>query len=48
MSKTVVGTFPSREQAERAVEELRQQGFEKEISMVAKQEEQQREEEMEM
>ncbi|MBM7855670.1 putative membrane protein [Desulfohalotomaculum tongense] len=39
MSKTVVGTFPNREQAERAVNELRQQGFDQEISVVAKEEE---------
>ncbi len=37
MTKTVVGTFSNRDQAERAVAELRgQQGFEKEISIVAK------------
>ncbi|WP_031517998.1 DUF1269 domain-containing protein [Desulfofalx alkaliphila] len=39
MSKTVVGMFPNRQEAERAVEELRSQGFEREISVLAKEEE---------
>ncbi|MTI80244.1 MAG: DUF1269 domain-containing protein [Firmicutes bacterium] len=43
MSKTVVGTFPNKEQAEKAVEELRQQGFDQEISVVAKEQKQQEE-----
>lgn len=36
MSKTVVAAFSSRSQAESAVSALRSQGFEKEISVVAK------------
>jgi len=39
LSKTVIGVFASRDQAERAVEELRSKGFEKEISILAKDEE---------
>ncbi len=39
MNKTVVGTFGSRDQAERAVDDLRnKQGFDQEISVVAKDE----------
>ena len=38
MSKTVVSTFSNREQAEKAVNELRSQGFEQEISVIAKDE----------
>lgn len=34
--KTITGFFSSREQAERAISELRRQGFDKEISAVAK------------
>jgi uncharacterized membrane protein len=37
MSKTVVAAFANREQAEKAVNELRNQGFDQEISVVAKQ-----------
>ncbi|MEG6616556.1 SPOR domain-containing protein [Peptococcaceae bacterium 1198_IL3148] len=37
MSKTVVAAFANREQAEKAVNQLRSEGFEKEISVVAKQ-----------
>lgn len=36
MSKTVIGDFTSRDQAEKAVKELRSQGFEREISILAK------------
>lgn len=36
MSKTVLATFGTRDAAERAVQELRNKGFEKEISIVAK------------
>ncbi len=36
MSKTVIGAFSSRDQAEKAVAELRAKGFEKEISILAK------------
>lgn len=36
MSKTVIGVFRSRDQAEKAVDELRSRGFEKEISILAK------------
>lgn len=36
MSKTVIGVFSSRDQAEGAVHSLRQKGFEKEISIMAK------------
>ena len=36
MSKTVIGVFTSRDQAEKAVAELRNIGFEKEISILAK------------
>lgn len=36
MAKTVLGTFPSRDTAERAVQELKGKGFEKEISVVTK------------
>ncbi len=36
MSKTVIGVFTSRDQAEKAVAELRDKGFEKEISLLAK------------
>ncbi|MDT3701337.1 MAG: general stress protein [Thermincola sp.] len=36
MSKTVIGVFASRDQAEKAVSELRNKGFEKEISILAK------------
>ncbi|MFA5881597.1 MAG: general stress protein [Eubacteriales bacterium] len=38
MSKTVIGVFSSRDQAEKAVAELRSKGFEKEISILAKDE----------
>lgn len=41
MSKTVVAAFSNRDQAERAVSALRSQGFEKEISIVAKDDRQQ-------
>jgi len=41
MAKTVVSLFGSREQAEKAVRELRNRGFEKEISVVAKDEKKQ-------
>ncbi len=34
--KTVLSTFADRQQAERAVDELRRKGFEKEISILAK------------
>ncbi len=34
---TVISTFPTQESAEHAIQELRNKGFEKEISMVAKQ-----------
>ncbi len=37
--KTVISVFTNRDQAERAVEELRQKGFEKEISILARDEE---------
>lgn len=36
MSKTVIGVFTSREQAEKAVSELRSKGFDREISIMAK------------
>lgn len=36
MSKTVLGVFSSRDQAEKAVSELRTKGFDKEISILAK------------
>ncbi len=36
MSKTVIGVFNSRSQAEHAVSQLRDKGFEKEISIIAK------------
>lgn len=36
MSKTVIGVFTSHDQAEKAVAELRNKGFEKEISILAK------------
>jgi len=36
MTKKVVGVFVSRENAERAANDLRQKGFDKEISVVAK------------
>lgn len=36
MSKTVLGVFTSRDQAEKAVSELRSKGFDKEISVMAK------------
>ena len=35
MSRTVISTFPSQQAAEKAVEELRQQGFSNEISILA-------------
>ncbi|NPV26654.1 MAG: DUF1269 domain-containing protein [Firmicutes bacterium] len=38
LAKTVASTFASRDQAERAVNELRQKGFDREISIVAKDE----------
>ncbi len=38
MSKTVIGVFNSRDQAEKAVSDLRNKGFENEISIVAKDE----------
>lgn len=38
MSKTVIGVFTSRDQAERAVADLRNKGFEREISILAKDE----------
>ncbi|WP_418790303.1 general stress protein [Phosphitispora sp. TUW77] len=38
MSKTVISTFSSRAQAEKAVSDLRNKGFEHEISIVAKDE----------
>jgi len=38
MSKTVISTFPSREAAEKAVNTLRQQGYNNEISIIAKDE----------
>ena len=34
MSNTVVSVLPNRQQAERAVDELRRQGFEQEISII--------------
>lgn len=40
MSKTVLGVFPSNSQAEHAVNQLREKGFEKDISIVAKDEQQ--------
>ncbi|WP_207744361.1 hypothetical protein [Desulfallas sp. Bu1-1] len=36
--KTVLGTFPSRDQAEKAVGELRGKGFDRDISVVARDE----------
>lgn len=36
MAKTVIGVFTSRDQAEKAVSDLRSKGFEKEISILAK------------
>lgn len=36
MSKTVIGTFDSRDSAERAINALKSKGFEKDISVVAK------------
>lgn len=36
MSKTVIGTFDSRDSAERAINALRGKGFEKDISVVAR------------
>jgi uncharacterized membrane protein len=36
MSKTVISTFNSRDSAERAVSDLRSKGFDKEVSIVAK------------
>lgn len=36
MSKTVIGVFSSRDQAEKAVNSLREKGFDKEISIMAK------------
>jgi uncharacterized membrane protein len=36
--KTVLGTFPSRDQAEKAVGELRGKGFDRDISIVARDE----------
>lgn len=36
MSKTVIGTFESRDSAEKAINDLRSKGFEKNISVVAK------------
>lgn len=36
MSKTVIGVFTSRDQAEKAVSELRNNGFDNEISILAK------------
>ncbi|HWI54468.1 MAG TPA: hypothetical protein VNT57_02140 [Desulfobacteria bacterium] len=36
MSKTVIGVFSSHDQAEKAVSELRNRGFDKEISILAK------------
>jgi uncharacterized membrane protein len=41
MSKTVISTFPNKEAAERAVNTLRQQGYDKEISVIAKDNEKQ-------
>jgi len=38
MAKTVVSLFGTREQAEKAIRELRNRGFEKEISVIAKDE----------
>lgn len=38
MSKTVIGVFTSRDQAEKAVNDLRSKGFDKEISILAKDE----------
>ncbi len=38
--KTITGFFSSQQQAERAIAELRQQGFDKDISLVAKGEQQ--------
>jgi len=38
LSKTVIGVFSSHDQAEKAVSELRNKGFEKEISILAKEE----------
>ncbi len=40
MSSVVVGTFDSRDQAERSVQELRNKGFDREISVVARDEHQ--------
>lgn len=39
MIKTVLSTFETREAAEKAVDELRKRGFDKEISIVAKKQE---------
>lgn len=36
MEKTVIGVFPSRSQAEKAVQELRSAGYDREISILAK------------
>ena len=36
MSKVVIGVFHDHEQAEDAVNELKEQGFEKEISLIAR------------
>ena len=41
MSKTVISTFPNQEAAEKAVNTLRQQGYDKEISVIAQDKEQQ-------
>lgn len=41
MSKTVLSTFPSHEAAEKAVNELRRQGYNNEISIIARDNEQQ-------
>ncbi|HZK19000.1 MAG TPA: hypothetical protein VFD15_06770 [Clostridia bacterium] len=38
MSKTVLGIFDNRQKAERAIKQLRERGFEKEISVIAKDE----------
>lgn len=47
MDKTVIGVFSSQEQAERAVKELRNKGFDNEISIMAKGEEKEEEKEEE-
>ncbi|KJS16398.1 MAG: membrane protein [Peptococcaceae bacterium BRH_c4b] len=36
MQKTILATFPTRDSAERAIQELRSKGFENEISMISR------------